>query len=132
MSKVRIASAVIAAPLIWGVFNVAGNQLMFALYPEALEGSTPMPYLLGALTLSFVYSVVSGAISALIAKETTWIGLGAGIALFAVGLPMQLAFWDALPVWWHLVFLASLIPLAMLGAKLVQSRASAAPTEQAE
>ena len=47
------------------------------------------------------------------------------LALLVVGVIAQVAYWDTLPVWYHLVFLASLIPMAMAGANLITRRCNA-------
>ena len=66
------------------------------------------------------------AISGWIANpDFTRIGPLAGLALLVVGVIAQVAYWDTLPVWYHLVFLASLIPMAMAGANLITRRCNA-------
>ncbi len=120
---VRNGFAILMAPVVWGALALPGNQLVFLAYPEALAGQTPLGYLVLALVISLVYSFVSGAISGWIAKpDFTRIGPLAGLALLVVGVIAQVTYWDALPVWYHLVFLASLIPMAMAGANLITRR----------
>ena len=40
------------------------------------------------------------------------------LALLAVGVPVQVSAWETLPVWYHLVFLAALVPFSVVGAWL--------------
>ena len=118
---VRNVLAVLLAPIIWGLLNFAGNSVLLSWYPEVANGTTPLGYLLLALLFAQIYSLASGLASAMTAQaEFNRIGLYAGIALFIVGLSMQIAFWNALPVWYHLVFLALLIPVCMAGASFVK------------
>jgi hypothetical protein len=49
-----------------------------------------------------------------------------GIVLLIVGLGVEIAGWGRTPVWYHLVFLALLIPGVLVGAKLSRRSASGA------
>lgn len=120
-------AAVILTPLVWGLMSVPMNQVLMLIWPEVAEGATPLPYLVTALVLSFVYSLIAGGFAGWLAP-VKWIGWGAGLALLAVGVSMQLAFWDALPVWYHAVFLVALLPLCQLGATVVMRRRGDAMT----
>ena len=52
--------AVIAAPLIWGLIMLPGNQIIFQFFPEALQGQLSSAYLFSALIASFFYSAIAG------------------------------------------------------------------------
>ncbi|MCR9260305.1 MAG: hypothetical protein NXH95_11320 [Pseudomonadaceae bacterium] len=115
--------AVIAAPLIWGLIMLPGNQIIFQFFPEALEGQLSSAYLFSALIASFFYSAIAGAGAAAIARtDFEQIGIAAGIAVLAVGALVQWSYWDLFPQWYHLAFLFWLIPLCMVGANVVRSR----------
>ena len=45
-------------------------------------------------------------------------GVALGLALLAVGIAVQAGYWDVLPIWYHLIFLALLLPMAALGGRL--------------
>ncbi len=114
----RLALAILLAPVFWGLLSLPGNQLIFLVFPEAADGAaTPLGYLSMALAFSVVYSAFAGFCSAMVAGTSAMrLGVGAGIAVAAVGLAVQITYWDALPVWYHLTFLALLIPSTMLGS----------------
>ena len=123
MSKNIIA--VMLAPIVWGIVGLSGNQLIFIFFPGAPSGEISNGYLFTSLIASFIYSAIAGAVAAWVADSGYQrIGLHAGIALLAVGITMQVAFWDTLPQWYHLAFLFWLIPLCMVGANLVRARQS--------
>ena len=44
------------------------------------------------------------------------------LLLLALFVPVHVALWAKFPVWYHIVFLGSLVPLVVLGAKLPSSR----------
>ncbi len=120
---VRNGFAILIAPSIWFALAFAGNQLVFLVYPEALDGQTPLGYLVVSLVVSAVYTFVSGAISGWIAKpDFTRIGLLVGLALLAFSVFTQIVYWDALPLWYHLASIAFIVPVAMAGANLITRR----------
>jgi hypothetical protein len=75
--------------------------------------------LLLLIVLSVVFSVVSGYVAALIALTgARGAALGLGLLLLAVGIFVQVQAWDALPLWYHVGFLALLLPGALIGGRL--------------
>jgi hypothetical protein len=96
---VRNGFAILIAPSIWFALAFPGNQLVFLVYPEALEGQTPLGFRVFSLVVSLVYTFVAGAACGWIAKpDFTRIGLLAGLALLAFGVFTQIVYWDALPL----------------------------------
>lgn len=120
----RLVLGIIAAPLLWGLVSVPINLALAGFYGEAASAPPfPTSYLVVALLLSVGYGLFSGYGAAWIAGTSELrLGLGAGIALLAVGLAVQLSAWEVLPVWWHLIFLGMLIPVCMTGARLRRQR----------
>ncbi len=120
---VRNGFAILIAPGVWFALAFPGNQLLFLFYPEALDGQTPLDFLVLSLVASLVYTFVSGAVCSWIAKpDFTRIGLFAGLALLAFGVFTQIVYWNALPLWYHLAAIAFIVPVAMAGAKLISRR----------
>ena len=120
---VRNGFAILIAPSIWFALAFPGNQLVLLVYPEALEGQTPLDYLVLSLVVSLVYTFVAGAVCGWIAKpDFTRIGLLAGLALLAFGVFTQIVYWDALPLWYHLAAIVFIVPVAMAGANLITHR----------
>jgi len=116
----RFVIAVILAPVFWGALQLPGNLLLFKLFPEATTGApVTMGYLILALLFACGYGLFSGFCSAWVAGvEARRIGLAAGTLLLAVGIAVQVSFWETVPLWWHLIFLISILPMTMLGARL--------------
>jgi len=46
-----------------------------------------------------------------------------GAIILAAFIPAHIQIWAKFPVWYHLVFLATLVPLVALGSALLPSRA---------
>ena len=128
----RIILGAIAGFVVWSILWVGGDAVFMALstsYKEYLEGfnnalmtkepfeiNTPILFL--TLIKSFICSIISGVVTALIAKENTKSTILLGILLLTFGIFIQSIYWNYLPLWYHLAFLLMLIPMSFLGGKL--------------
>ncbi len=119
----RLILGIVAAPVLWGLISVPINLGLASFYGEAAAAPPfPTSYLVIALLLSVGYGLFSGYGAAWIAGTNDLkLSLGAGVALLLVGLGVQLSAWEAIPLWWHLIFLAMLIPVCAVGASLRKS-----------
>jgi len=80
-----------------------------------------LPMLVGRLAvLGALSSVCAGAVAAWIAKGNRKAALALGLLLVVIFVPVHYGVWDRFPVWYHLTFLVSLLPLTLLGARLVR------------
>jgi hypothetical protein len=85
-----------------------------------------LPMMAGRLTLAVIASLAAGAVAGTIApsgRRTPWV---LGAILLAVFLPEHVMIWQVFPVWYHLTFLVTLVPLIVLGAQVTQTRAPVA------
>ena len=122
---IRYLLAVAAGFVLWTLLFLGGNALMTAIAPGAFneDGSTESAFLFFAiLCLTVAYSVVSGNVTARIAqKHRVRCGILLGLLLLVVGIAVRIQFWDILPIWYNLAFLALLIPGAAAGASISTS-----------
>ncbi|NNE99766.1 MAG: hypothetical protein HKN25_12165 [Pyrinomonadaceae bacterium] len=119
----RIILGVIVGFVVWSVVFVGGEALVKAIAPGAAapDGATyvgSVSILLGYLVRSIIASILAGFIGVLVAAENSKTPLILGIVLLAVGIMVQASAWSMLPVWYHLIFLALLIPMTIVGGKL--------------
>ena len=127
---IRIVLAVFAGFTLWSVLWLGSNSLSVALAPDSYneDGSTDSAFLLLVfLILSFVFSIGSGFLIAALARTRsltpTWV---LGGLLLAVGVFFQIQYWEILPLWFHIPFLALLIPGVLVGAKICIQKMNAA------
>ena len=129
---VRIILGVVVGFIVWSALWVGGDAVFSAISPDwgktsadfraAVENKTPFALgsaiLLTLLIKSFIVSIISGFVTALIAKENRKSTLVLGILLLIFGIFIQSVYWNYMPLWYHIPFLALLIPLTILGGKL--------------
>lgn len=114
--------AILAGFVLWSILWVGSNAAITAAFPDhfADDGSTQATGILALLLFdSALFSLVAGWLTAkLTPSREIPHALGLGIALLTVGIAVQLQYWDVMPLWYHLIFLALLVPMAVVGGKL--------------
>jgi hypothetical protein len=131
---VRIVLGVIAGFFAWAIVWVGSEKILSAILPNwfgakqrafqaAIEHggqfTADTTLLLTHIVLGSIVSVMSGSVAALIAGENKRAPLVLGFLLFAVGLMKMVMSWPYVPIWYHVIFTALLIPMAILGGKLI-------------
>ncbi len=130
---IRSFIGAIAGFVVWSVLWIGSDQVIMSLSPDwygthqlaferAITNGAPFSpessILLLHLVRSIVISVLSGFIAAIAAGENRRAPFILGILLLLVGIMVEAMAWNYLPVWYHVVFLALLIPAAIVGGKL--------------
>ncbi len=130
----RIVLGVIAGFFAWVIVWVGSEKILSAIWPAgfgvhqrafqaAIIAKDPQftadtTMLLIQLVLGVIVSVMSGFLVALIAGENMRAPLVLGFLLLALGLLKAVMSWQYVPIWYHVIFTALLIPMAFVGAKL--------------
>ena len=130
---VRIMLAVITGFISWMIIWMACEKIISAIWPafgvhqrafeDALKnggqftGETQM--LLTHIVLGSMVSLMSGCLAALIAGNNSRAPLFVGILLLVMGIAKAAMSWQYVPIWYHIIFTAMLIPMAILGGKLI-------------
>ncbi len=103
---------------IWPAFGV--HQKAFE---EAIKNGgqfTPDTTMLFAqLVLGLVASLLAGIIAAFASGENSRAPLFAGILLLLMGVAKAVMSWQYVPVWYHVIFTAMLLPMAIIAGKLL-------------
>lgn len=112
--------AVIAGFALWSILWLGGNPLVARLFPGALkeDGSLRHPgALVALLVFAALVSVAAGYVVPLVSAGAN-LPLILGAILLLVGILVQRQYWALMPVWYHLIFLALLVPATLYGASL--------------
>lgn len=122
----RAVLAIAAAFIVWFATAAVGNLLIRSLVPGYAEVEKAMTFslamLLPRLVLGAGASIVAGVACAAVAPKTRWPVFVFALLLLALFVPVHVSLWDKFPIWYHIVFLGSLFPMVLLGAKLLGSR----------
>ena len=130
----RIALGVIAGFFAWVIVWVGFEKILSALMPEwygapqnafqnAIEKggqfTAETRLLLSHIVLVTIVSAIAGYLAALAAGENMRAPLILGFLLVAVGLAKAYMSWPYVPLWYHVIFTAILLPLAVVGGRLM-------------
>ena len=123
----RAILGAIAGYAIWTALWLGGNQVAFAAETETVSAGEPLTAvgtLAAILALSVVCSILAGFVAAKVgsrqARKAVWI---CGVLLLATGIFVQVSAWSLMPAWYHLTFLALLIPVTLMGGRFAGARA---------
>jgi hypothetical protein len=122
----KMIAGIVAGLIIWIIVATIGNLLFRVLWPGYAEAEISMRFtlamMIARLLLGALSSVCSGLAVAWIAKGSGAAAWILGIVLTALFVPVHYRLWDKFPIWYHAIFLALLLPLTLLGAKLLRHR----------
>ena len=123
----RSISAFFAALITWVlVASLINRGLRYGLDGYAAAEPT-MAFTLGMmfarLAMGAVSSLAAGAIMRWIAPASTRTPWVFAIMLLAAFIPEHIRLWSLFPIWYHLTFLVTLVPLVLLGWRLAKLRA---------
>jgi hypothetical protein len=121
---IKMIAGIVAGLIAWIIVATIGNLMFRVAWPGYAEAEISMMFTLAMmvarLLLGALSSLCAGFVVAWITKRN---GTGAkvlGIVVTAMFIPVHYLLWDKFPIWYHVIFLASLFPLTLLGAKLAQ------------
>src|SRR5437762_8057676 len=125
----RIVLGVVAGFFSWLIVWVGSEKILSAIWPEfgahqrafedALKNggqfTADTTMLLTHIVLGSIVSVMSGSLAAVIAGENTRAPLVLGFVLLALGILKAVMSWPYVPIWYHVIFTAILLPMAIMG-----------------
>jgi peptidoglycan/LPS O-acetylase OafA/YrhL len=81
----------------------------------------------GRLIIGAIASLAAGAATGMMARSKTGLPWVLGAILLLAFVPVHIGVWTKFPVWYHLTFLGTLVPLVALGARFTRNRARNVP-----
>jgi hypothetical protein len=101
------------------VATVAGfiMRTSWPAYASVADAMTfTLPMMIARLSIGALATISMGFIAARIARSGV-ARLVPGVLLLLAFIPQHLMLWDKFPLWYHLTFLVSLVPLTYVGVK---------------
>ena len=118
--------AILAGFAAWSVLWLAGNAALGALFPAQFDAqgfTRSAAILVTVLATSVVESLIAGYLTALVARRApVKHALVLGLIQLGIGIAVQASVWERIPVWYHLSFLALLLPAHVMGGILRAER----------
>lgn len=126
----RAILAFAAGLVLWILVISVLNRGLRVLVPGYALAEPTMSFTLGMqlarLAIAALTSLAAGAVAAWIAPASQRVPLLLGVVLLVAFMPVHVRLWSLFPMWYHLVFLGTLVPLVVLGSRLPRLRAMAA------
>ena len=115
--------AVIAGLVVWVVIATVAGLVMHGVWPayaavaDAMTFTLPMMF--ARLSIGAVSTLAAGWVTAVVSRRSTLAALTTGLILLVLFIPQHIMLWTRFPIWYHLTFLVSLVPLAYMGGQIV-------------
>ena len=124
---------VVAGVLAFAAVAAVAGIVMRGAWPDYARVADAMtftlPMMIARLTIGALATIAAGLVTAVIVKGSTFARLATGLLLLAAFIPQHIMLWEKFPVWYHLTFLLSLVPLTYLGGTAISRETrSAAPS----
>lgn len=127
----RAILAFIAGLVVWVLVVSVLNRCLRIVITGYAAAEPRMAFTLGMmaarLAIAAITSLIAGAVARAIAPASARAPWALGVVLLAVFVPDHVRLWSLFPLWYHLTFLLTLVPLVVLGARLTQAAAAARP-----
>jgi hypothetical protein len=118
----RIVGVVVGL-MVWFATALVAGVLLRSLWPEYVAASGDMtftlPMKLTRLSIGALATFAAGAVTALIGRSSRTAEI-TGAVLLVFFIPVHIDLWDKFPIWYHLTFLTSLVPLAVVGGSIAR------------
>ena len=115
---------VVGGLMVWLVAALLAGVLLRSVWPEYVAASGDMsftlPMKLTRLSIGALTTLAAGAVTALLARSRRT-AVVTGALLLVMFIPQHISLWDKFPIWYHLTFLTSLVPLAVVGGRVAGS-----------
>ena len=129
----RNIGAILAGLVAWVVIATVLDRGIRLCWPE-YDAAVPsivftLPMMFARLGEGAITTVAGGIINRLIARGSLWPAAVQGVVILLLFLPTHYKLWHNFPVWYHLTFLVSLVPLAYVGgsSRPTRRRTAASP-----
>jgi hypothetical protein len=110
---------VVAGLLVWVTIVIVAGTILRLSWPAYASVAAAMtftvPMLAARLSIGALATLATGLVTAAIVPRSMLATLLPGMLLLVGFIPQHLRLWDKFPVWYHLTFLLSLVPLTWVG-----------------
>ncbi|HKR38038.1 MAG TPA: hypothetical protein VJT10_24575 [Steroidobacteraceae bacterium] len=112
---------VVAGIVTWLIVATVAGLIMRASWPAYASVADAMtftvPMMLARLAIGALATISMGFVTALITRSAV-ARLVPGVLALLAFIPQHIMLWDKFPLWYHLTFLLSLVPLTYAGTRI--------------
>jgi hypothetical protein len=112
---------VVAGLAAWVIVVIVAGPIMRLSWPAYASVADAMtftlPMMVARLSIGALATLATGMATAAIDRSVL-VRVIPGVLLLIVFVPVHAMLWDKFPVWYHLIFLVSLVPLSYLGGTI--------------
>jgi ABC-type antimicrobial peptide transport system permease subunit len=127
----RQIGGVVGGVVVWFLIANVGNHVLRVTWPGYSEVEVAKTFTLGMLTarqlLGAISSLCAGFVAAWVTNRSMFAIKSLAGLLLIMFLPVM-TLWERFPPWYHVVFLASLVVVTLLGGLLYPRRRSRSST----
>jgi hypothetical protein len=113
---------VVAGLLVWVIVVMVVGEIMRRSWPAYASVADAMtftlPMMIARLSIGALATLAAGLVTAVMVPQSTTARLMPGVLLLIAFIPQHISLWDKFPIWYHLTFLLSLVPLGWIGGTL--------------
>lgn len=111
---------VVAGLGVWVIVATVAGFIMRVSWPAYASVASTMtftlPMMIARLSIGAIATIAMGIVTAAIAQSVI-VRLMPGVLMLLIFIPVHVMLWEKFPVWYHLTFLLSLVPLTYLGGR---------------
>ena len=119
---VKAVIGVVTGLAVWVAIIAGAGVIMRLSWPAYASVATAMtftlPMLLARLSIGAFATVSTGLVATCIAPRSMLVRVIPGVILLVAFIPQHITLWDRFPLWYHLTFLISLVPLTWVGGTI--------------
>ena|SRR5262252_6657978 len=113
---------VVAGLVVWVAVVMVIGEIMRRSWPAYASVAAAMtftlPMMVARLSIGALATVAAGFVTAIIVPRSAAARLMPGVILLVAFIPQHIMLWNTFPVWYHLTFLLSLVPLTYVGGTM--------------
>jgi hypothetical protein len=114
---------VVTGLVVWVAVAVVAGLIVSETWPAYVSVADTMTFTLAMkivrLSIGAIATIAAGFVTACI-TQSTFARLVTGLILLIVFIPQHVMLWDKFPIWYHLWFLLSLVPLTYVGNSIAR------------
>ena len=119
----RTTLGIVAGLVVWVAITSVAGVIMRGAWPQYASVADAMtftlPMLYARLAIGALATLAAGLVATIIARRSLVARLMPGALLLIAFIPVHISLWDKFPIWYHLTFLVSLVPLTYAGGTSV-------------